>query len=420
MEISLNPLVGIILSLLLIGYFQGLEIAFISANRLNIELRKKQGKRSGSVLSYFIDNPEKFIGTTIVVINLLIVIYGLFIANFFIPIFEYLHITNEYAIIAIIVSVAALLLLFVVFLFKAIFKANNDSIINNSFVIVTIQTVSGIFGSIANLFTSLSEWLLQHIFDVRIQKNKDSLTKIDLEQFVDQSKEHDTEEQEFDTTLFENALSLSETKIRQCLIPRKEIVALSDKITIDEVRKQFVETKLSKLLVYKDNIDNIIGYIHQLDMFKNVSSITEILLPIPAVPESMSASDLINKFSKERKSIAWVVDEFGGTAGIVTMEDLLEELFGDIKDEYDIDELVEKQISKEEFIFSGRLEMDHLKEKYAIDFEDIESETLSGFIIQEHETIPKQRERIVIGNYEFEILNVSATRIEMVKMRLLK
>jgi putative hemolysin len=181
-----------------------------------------------------------------------------------------------------------------------------------------------------------------------------------------------------------------------------------------------IETKLSKMIVYDEKIDNILGYIHQLDLFKNPPDLQSILLPIPAVPESMSATDLINKFTKEHKSIAWVVDEFGGTAGIVTMEDVLEEIFGEIKDEYDVEEFVEKQIAEDEYIFSGRLEIDYLNEKYDFDFSVEESETLSGFIISEHQAIPQQKERIIIDRYEFEVLSVSDTRIEMVKMRVFR
>ena len=200
----------------------------------------------------------------------------------------------------------------------------------------------------------------------------------------------------------------------------KEIEAVEVKLTIEDARKKFVASRLSKLVVYDGNIDQIIGYIHQLDLFKQPATIKDILLPIPAVPESMSATDLISKFTHERKSLAWVVDEFGGTAGIVTMEDLLEEIFGDIKDEYDVEEFEEKQVSEDEYILSGRLELDHLKEKYDLDFPENDSETLSGFIIQQHETIPRLKERIIISNYEFEVLNVSDTRIEMVRLKVLK
>jgi putative hemolysin len=216
-------------------------------------------------------------------------------------------------------------------------------------------------------------------------------------------------------------LELPKTKIRQCLVPRKEIIAVNQNSSIEEVRQKLVETKLSKLVVFEDNIDHITGYIHQLDLFKHPQHIQDILLPIPAVPESMSATDLINKFTREGKSIAWVVDEFGGTAGIVTMEDVLEEIFGEIHDEYDSEEFVEKRLSENEYIFSGRLELDYLSDKYELTFAgDEESETLSGFIINAHETIPVQKERIIIDNYEFDILNVSDTRIEMVKLKILK
>ena len=209
--------------------------------------------------------------------------------------------------------------------------------------------------------------------------------------------------------------------MRTCLIPRREIEAVDIDASLEDVKEHFIDTKLSKLVVYDDNIDNIQGYIHQLDMFKNPESLRSILLPIPTIPESMNAADLINKFSKERKSIAWVVDEFGGTAGIVTMEDLLEEIFGEIKDEYDTEEFVEKQISADEYIFSGRLELDYISDKYKLDFRhDDETGTLSGYIISRHEEIPKQKERIIIDDYEFDILNVSDTRIETVKLKVLK
>ena len=206
-------------------------------------------------------------------------------------------------------------------------------------------------------------------------------------------------------------------KIRSCLVPRTEIEGFDLSTPINEVKQHMIETKLSRMVIYKENIDTIVGYVHQLDLFKSPANLQSILLPIPMVPESMSATDLINKFTKDRKSIAWVVDEFGGTAGIVTMEDVLEEIFGEIKDEYDVEEFVEKRISEDEYLFSGRL--DYINVKYGLEFSVSESETLSGFIIGKHETIPLQKERIIIDKYEFEIINVSDTRIEMVKLKVL-
>jgi len=190
---------------------------------------------------------------------------------------------------------------------------------------------------------------------------------------------------------------------------------------MEEVKTKFIHTHLSKLVVYEENIDTIIGYIHQLDLFNHPASVKEILLPIPTVPVSMRVTDLMNKFSKERKSIAWVIDEFGGTAGIVTMEDLLEEIFGEIKDEYDTEEFVDKQLGSNEYIFSGRIELDFITEKYKLIFpDDEETETLSGYIIKNHEQIPILKDHITIGNYEIDILNVSDTRIEMVKLKVIK
>jgi CBS domain containing-hemolysin-like protein len=258
------------------------------------------------------------------------------------------------------------------------------------------------------------------MFNVRVKENKDALAGGTLETLFQQNNESDFEPHELNTELFENALELPKVRIRQCLVPRKEITGIDIKCPMDKVREKFIETKLSKLIVYENNIDNILGYVHQLDMFKDPENLQSVLMPISAVPESMSATDLISKFTRERKSIAWVVDEFGGTAGIVTMEDVLEEIFGEIHDEYDNEEFVEKRISENEYIFSGRLELDYISEKYGLEFPDNESETLSGYIINHYETIPQQKERIIIDDYEFDILSVSDTRIEMVKLKVLK
>ena len=233
-----------------------------------------------------------------------------------------------------------------------------------------------------------------------------------------QQTKQSKEQQELNTDLFENALSLPDIKIRECLVPRTEIIGVDINTSIETVSNIFIETKLSKLIVYEESLDVIIGYIHQLDLFKKPSSIASILHSIPLVTESMNAADLINLFSKKRKSIAWVVDEFGGTAGIVTMEDVLEEIFGEIEDEYDEQELIEKKISETEFIFSGRLELDYLYEKYGIDFSADSSETLSGYLIHHHASIPKIRTIIHLPHFDAEILAVSDTRIEKAKIKI--
>lgn len=409
----------IIITIIFIGFFAGMEIAFVTANRLSIELKKKQGKSSGIILSRFMEEPAKFIGTCLIGINFFLVIYGLLFSRLLQPVWQLFGITNNYIILVGNTIMSTLLILvFGEFIPKAVFRAKNDDLL--SFFAPVTKFFYGIFYPVASILVSVAEWILKYVFNVRVNDRNDAFGKGDLEHFFHQSKDQDEDNQELNSELFENALSLPMIKIRQCLVPRTEIEAFDITTSVKEIRQHMIDTRLSKLVVYNDTIDNIVGYIHQLDLFKNPDSIQSILLPIPAVPESMSATDLINKFTKERKSIAWVVDEFGGTAGIVTMEDVLEEIFGEIKDEYDVEEFVEKQLAEDEYIFSGRLEIDYLNEKYDFEFTVTESETLSGFIISNHEAIPRQKERIIIDRFEFEILSVSETRIDMVKMKVLR
>jgi putative hemolysin len=407
-------------TLILIGFFSGLEIAFISINRLSVELKKKQGKRSGLIISSFLEKPSRFIGTTLLGFNIFLVIYGLLFSDLLrLSFWNPFNIKNEYIKLVFDTLISTFIVLLLgEFIPKAIFRAKNDQLL--SFFAPVAKFFYNLLYPVAFIFVRISEWILKYIFNVRVKDKDEAFSQVDLQHFFLQSKEQDDDSQELNTELFENALSLPSIKVRQCLVPRTEIEAVEITDSIEEVKQKFIQTKLSKLVVYEESVDNIIGYIHQLDLFKRPSELRSILLSIPAVPESMSATDLINKFSKERKSIAWVVDEFGGTAGIITLEDVLEEIFGEIQDEYDTEEFVEKQISDSEYIFSGRMELDYLNEKYNFEFPDSESETLSGYIINEHETIPKQKETIIIGDIQFDILNVSDTRIEMVKLKLLR
>ena len=411
------------IALILIGFFAGVEIAFVSASKLSIELKKKQGSYSGKVWASFMEKPARFIGTTLIALNILLVVYGLLWSDVLSFFWNFWHITNFYLKLVVETVASTFILLFFEFIFKAFFRAKGDAIIGSNIITFIVRFFYSLFAWIATIFVDMAEWILKYLFNVKLHEKKEVFTKIDLEYFIQQSKAHDPEDNiELNNELFENVLSLSEIKIRECLIPRKEIEGIDVSTPLTVVKNRFIETKLSKLVVYEGSIDNILGYIHQLDLFKNPESLTSILLPIPTIPESMSATDLISKFSRERKSIAWVVDEFGGTAGIVTMEDLLEEIFGEIKDEYDtMDEFVEKQLSAEEYIFSGRLELDYLADKYKLTFRrNEETGTLSGYIISQYEAIPKQKDRIIVDDYEFDILNVSDTRIETVKLKVLR
>jgi CBS domain containing-hemolysin-like protein len=420
-------LFSIFIALRLIGFFSGIETAFVSANKMSIGLRKRKGTFSGKVWGNYVEQPARFIGTTLVGFNVILVIYGLLWSSFMKPLWDLdfwkrFNTENPYIRLLVETVISTFILLFFEFIFKALFKARNESILSNGFITYLVQFFYGIFSWISSFFIEVAEWILKYFFNVKLNEKKAVFTKIDLEHFIQQSKHHDEDDsKEAHKELFENALSLSEIKIRECLIPRKEIEGVDKQTTIETVKAIFIQTKLSKLIVYDGNIDSIVGYVHQLDLFKNPSDIQSILLPISAIPESMSATDLMNKFSKERKSIAWVIDEFGGTAGIVTMEDLLEEIFGDIRDEYDTEEFVEKQLAANEFIFSGRIELDYIAGKYDLAFPDSEgTETLSGFIIKNRDEIPRQKESFTVGNFQFDILNVSNTRIETVKLKMLK
>jgi len=417
---QLYTIIWIVVSLILIGFFAGYEIAFISANRLSIELKKKQGLRSGIILSNFMESPAKFIGTCLIGLNIVLVIYGLLFTAFLKGIaWNPLEVENEYLKLVIDTIISTfVVLVFGEFIPKAIFKARNDKLL--AFFAPVAEFFHALLQPLASIFVAIAQWILTYIFNVRVNNKNEAFSKVDLEHFFQQTKDQDEENQELNTELFENALSLPLVKIRQCLVPRTEIEGADIHTSIEALKQQFIKTQLSKLVIYDDSVDSILGYVHQIDLFKRPTTIQEILHPIIAVPESMSATDLINKFTKERKSIAWVVDEFGGTAGIVTMEDVLEEIFGEIRDEYDVEEFVEKQLAADEFIFSGRLELDYLKEKYELDFPENESETLSGYIINKHEAIPKQKETIIVDHYQIDVLTVSDTRIEMVKLKILR
>ena len=405
---------AIVASVILIGFFSGYEIGFVSANRLSLELKKKQGSRSGKIIAGFLEAPTQFIGTCLIGLNISLVVFGILFEELL-----HTHIWSKFGLGdgAILVGntlVSTFVILFIGELVpKAMFKARAASLINTFAPLAQFFHV--LFKPLTVLLVNTAQWVLSNLFQVKMVYKKEAFTKVDLAHFIQQTNAHQ-EQQELNTDLFENALSLPDIKVRKCLVPRTEIVGVEIQTPLEEVKALFVETKLSKLIVYNDTLDNIVGYIHQLDLFKKPKDIKAIMHPILLVTESMNAADLINLFSKKRKSIAWVVDEFGGTAGIVTMEDVLEEIFGEINDEYDEQEFLEKKLSANEYIFSGRLELDYLYEKYGIDFAVDSAETLSGYLIHKHEAIPKVREVIHLSHFDAEILLVSDTRIEKVKL----
>jgi len=406
---------AIIASLILIGFFSGYEIGFVSANRLSLELKKKNGDPAGKIIAKFLLAPTQFIGTCLIGLNISLVIFGILFEQL-LDKFIWPENLDGYAILLGNTVLSTLVILVIGELIpKAIFKARASTMITKFAFIAQFFHV--LFSPLTKVLVSVAQWVVSNLFQVKVVNKKEAFSKVDLAHFVQQSIEH-PEQQELNKDLFENALSLPDIKIRECLVPRTEIIGVELNTTIEDLKATFVETKLSKLIVYDDTLDTIVGYVHQLDLFQKPKNIAAIIHPILLVPESMNAADLINLFSKKRKSIAWVVDEFGGTAGIVTMEDVLEEIFGEIDDEYDEQEFIEKKLSDKDFIFSGRLELDYLTEKYGIDFGAENSETLSGYLIHHHEGIPKVKTLITLAHFDAEVLAVSDTRIEKVKIKI--
>lgn len=421
---ELNYLIAVLIAfLLLLSFLSGIDAAFFSASRLAIELKKKQAKYSGRVWYNYFQNPSRFIATGILVYNTGLIIYTYLWWLVLGTVWDYWSIENIYLQIAATAVAACLSLLLIEFFVRIFFHAKPNAILGSGFVTFLISGLFSLFSWIAANLSKASEWTLKYILNVKVNQKTEAFSRMDIDLFAQQMKGNEQGDKlEKNNEIFENIISLSDTKIKACMIPRREIVGVDINTSIESLTKIFSDTKLSKLVVYKDSIDNIEGYVHQLDLFKRPNDIQSVLLPIPIVPDSMNATDLLNKFSRERKSIAWVIDEFGGTAGIVTMEDLLEEIFGDIYDEFDVaEDFVEKQIGLNEFLFSGRLSIDTIEEKYHLSFKrNSESETLSGYIISRSGTIPKQKDRIIIDDYQFDIVSVAKTRIEAVRLKVLR
>ena len=396
-----------------------MEIAFISADRLRVELEKKQGKFSSGVIGVFIRNKGQYIATMLVGNNIALVIYGIYFAKLIEPyIRQYIDSDSTILIIQTLIS-TLLILVTAEFLPKTIFRENSNSLLNVLAFPVFIFYV--ILYPIAKFTVIVSNSALKHLFKINTNdaNSKVVFGKIDLNNFLSQENESNMNDEDVDSEvkIFRNALDFPDVKVRECMVPRNEIIAIEQNESIDEIKKMFIETGFSKILVFKNSIDNIVGFVHILDVYKKVKIIKSAMHKIIVVPESMLAETLFNKLIKKHNSIALVVDEFGGTSGMLTLEDIIEEIFGEIEDEHDTIELEEERISENEFVFSGRLEIDYINEKYKINLpESSDYETLAGFIFFLHEQIPEQGEIIKTANFKFEILKTKAPKIETVKL----
>jgi CBS domain containing-hemolysin-like protein len=411
-----TTIILIILTLLLSALFSGIEIAFLSANRLKIELSFQRGTLSGKILNDYIKNPSKFIVTTLLGNNIALIAFGILTASLLEPFFEQ-YIASKFLVLLLQTIISTTIVLFLgEFIPKVLFKVFADTIL--PITALPFKIIDWILTPAVVVISAISS-LFFKIFGIKVSEHDIEFSSVDLEKFIKEHNQTGGEaEEEVDTELFENAMYLKKLRVRDCMVPRREITAVDINDTVDELKKVIVDTYHSRILIYDDNIDKILGYIHHFDLHKKPQTINDILMPIKVVPETMHLQKLLNEFIKENKSIAWVVNEYGGTAGVITLEDILEEIFGEIDDEYDKDELVSNQLSKNEFILSGRQEIDHINEEYNLDLPEGDYDTLSGFIIDHHETIPEKNEIIVIGKYSFKILDVSETKIETVKLEI--
>ncbi len=399
------------------AFFSGMELAYLSSNRLKIEVEKSQGTWQGKLKSIFYKKQSTMIAMMLLGNNVALVIYGICAAAILNPILKQFGVENEALLLISQTIISTLLVLITAeFLPKAIVQINPNRFLNIGSIPLLLVFILLYFPT---QFILLFSWLFLRITGSKGKSSEKVFSKVDLEHYVDDisSRIHAEEHMSNEMTILRNALDFSHVKARDCMIPRTEIVVVDIEDELEEVKQLFIKTGLSKILVYRDSIDNIIGYVHSFDLFKSPKSIKLVMKPIIFVPAVMSGKELLEMFTKQSGSIAVVTDEYGGTAGLVTIEDVIEEIFGEIEDEHDKEDLREERISDKEYLFSARVEIDYLNEEYDLEFEKSdEYETLGGFILNELEEIPAVGATFIIKNLRFLIEEVSERRIELVRV----
>ena len=402
------------------AFFSGMEIAFVSSNKLRFEMDRSERSITSRILSIFFHNPNNFISTMLVGNNIALVVYGILMAELIEQRFLRSLIENDFLIVLIQTIISTLIILVTgEFMPKTLFKINPNFTLNLFAIPAFICYV--VLYPISK-FASACSGIILRIMGTKVNKEDSdkAFTKVDLDYFIQSSIQDSGDNQELETEvqIFQNALDFSSIKIRDCMVPRTEIVAIEDNASIEELKSLFIESGISKILVYKENIDNIVGYIHSSEMFRKPSDWTQSIRQLPIVPETMNANKLMQLFMQQKRSIAVVVDEFGGTAGIVAMEDLVEQIFGEIEDEHDTQSYVAKSIGNNEYVLSGRLDIEKANELLSLDLpESDDYQTIGGLILHQYQSLPKIYEIISFDKFEFKILKVTATKIELVKLK---
>lgn len=408
----------ILVTLLFSAFFSGSEIAFVAANRLKIEVDNNAGKLSGKILSGFIKNSDRFIAAMLIGNNIALVVYGMYFADLINPFLETL-LSND-ALVMLFQTIIATIIILVTaeFLPKVFFQINPNSILN--YVAIPLFLMNLIL-YIPTAFTLMLSRGILTLMGAKSGKTENVFTKTDLMHFVQDATERikDNSDIDHEIKFLQNALDFTKIRVRDCMVPRTEIVALDIETDIETLRSKFVETGFSKIVIYRDDIDHIIGYVHSFDLFKKPHSIKQILLPISVIPEAMPSKQVMELFARQSGNVAIVVDEFGGTSGLITIEDLIEEIFGEIEDEHDKEDWVEQQIDENKYLFSARHEVDYLNEQYQLNLpEDEDYETLGGLILNYLERIPEKNDVLELAeiNLQITIVEVTDRRIELVEV----
>lgn len=404
------------------AFFSGMEIAFVSIDKLRFEMERKPGPISG-IIAYFLHNPNNFISTMLVGNNIALVIYGILMAQLIEDNLLSGLVSNHFVLVLLQTVISTLIILVTgEFLPKNLFKIDPNLMLRIFAIPLFICYV--ILFPISK-FASCLSYVFLRIFGLKVNKevSDKAFGKVDLDYFIQTSIENADKEEELDTEvkIFQNALDFSNVKIRDCIVPRTEIVAVEVTASLEELRNLFVESGISKIIVYDGNIDNIIGYIHSSEMFRNPVDWKQNVKEVPIVPETMAAHKLMKLFMQQKKTIAVVVDEFGGTAGIVSLEDLVEEIFGDIEDEHDNTSYVCKQVGEHEYVLSARLEIEKVNETFGLDLPESDDYlTVGGLILNHYQSFPKMHEVITIEHFRFKIIKVTTTKIELVRLEVIE
>ncbi len=419
----MDELPFILLAILFSAFFSGMEIAFISSNKIRLEITKKQKNLRSRILKTFTENPNQFISTMLIGNNIALVVYGIYMAMALEPIIIRWVGDFEFLILLIQTLISTLVILITAeFLPKALFRLVSNTLLR-AFAIPTALFYY-LFYPVVIFSLQLSHGLAKVLLGVNLSREKRStvISKMDLDDILSENSEQIEQDEEIDNELkiFQNALDFSSVKLRECMVPRTDVIAVEQDTSIDELTNLFVNTGYSKIFIFKESIDSIIGYVSSLDLFKSPKSIKTMIRKAPIVPETMAAQNLLSTFIQEKKSMAVVVDEFGGTSGIVSFEDILEEIFGEIEDEHDTVDVVAKKLSDGSYVLSGKIEIDTINEQFDLELEESDSyETLAGYILHHYGNFPKQGEIITdIGEKgnSYQILRASETRIELVKL----